>query len=88
MTLDLQGKKYKLVAKRGNTGKSWIFGNLATNKWGNPNLSFKKTPELRALLEAGGEWLNFAIYEDEPKPEKQGQLHQERSGGFDGAPPF
>lgn len=57
---------YKISAKRKDTGKYWQFGSIKEGKYG-PQLSFRKTPELLAFIEASGEWLNFALFSDKPK---------------------
>lgn len=57
--------EYRVKAKK--DGKYWTFGSIKEGKYG-PQLSFKKTPELMALINAPGEWLNFALFEDQKKP--------------------
>ena len=67
--------KYKVSAKRLDTGKWWTFGSLAKNKWNNWSIGMKMTPELRALLASkqDGDWINFSLFEDESNPAQQNQ---------------
>lgn len=58
---------YKVSAKR--NGKWWTFGNIKINQYGNPQLSFKNTPELKELVNSDAQWLNFSMFEDKPKDE-------------------
>lgn len=48
-------------------GKWWTFGRIRNNKFGNLDLSFKNTPELKKFVNEGGEWLNFALFEPREK---------------------
>lgn len=71
---------YKISAKRGE--KWWKFGSIKKNQWGNLQLSMKNTKELKELVNNGGEWLNFSLFENngdkEPsKPSKQQAVNNE-----------
>lgn len=67
-------------------GKWWTFGSLKTNQYGNLQLSFKNTPELKKLILEGGEWINFSLFDDEGerklKPETQAKLDDLKSTAF------
>jgi hypothetical protein len=59
---------YKVSAKK--DGKWLNFGRVQTNKYGNLQLSFKNTTDFKKLVNDGGEWLNFSLFEDKPKEGK------------------
>lgn len=42
-------------------------GSVKVNKWGKLQASFKNSELLKKLVNEGGEWLNFALFEDKPK---------------------
>jgi hypothetical protein len=76
-------QEYKLSAKRADSGKWWIFGNIKKNKYDNVQASLRVTPELKALIEANdGKWVNFSLFpvdekRDVPEEAQEGikQLH-------------
>ncbi len=56
---------FKVKAKK--DGKYWTFGQIKEGKFG-PQLSFKNTPEVKALFVEGGDWVNFALFANDDKP--------------------
>lgn len=48
-------------------GKWKTFGRIRKNKWDNLQLSFKNTPEFKALVNSNEEWLNFSLFEEKDK---------------------
>lgn len=59
--------KYKVSAKRADTGKWWTFGNLKKNNYGNLQLSLKVSEDLKNLIRGkkDGEYVNFSLFEDD-----------------------
>lgn len=68
--------KFKISAKRKDTGKWWQFGQISEGKYG-PQLSFKKTPELVAFIEASEGWINFSMFDDDGKDRKPAEQAQQ-----------
>lgn len=54
----------------------WVnFGKVEVNKFGNLSLSIRNTQDFKDFVNNGGQWLNFALFEDSgdkttKKPEK------------------
>lgn len=61
------------VCKKNAQGKFWGYGSIKLNKWGNPALSFKVTPELKEIFNStlDGQWVNFSLFEDDKKEQPQ-----------------
>jgi len=76
---------YKVSAKR--NGKWWTFGSIKKNQFGNLQLSFKNTPELKEFVANGGEWLNLSLFDTDEKkeiaPEAQQQLDKLKKSALD-----
>jgi hypothetical protein len=66
--------------------KWWTYGNVQENKFGKMQASFKKTPELVALINEtpDGGWINFAAFED--KPREQTNHDVQKSNGYQAEP--
>lgn len=66
---------YKVSSKRKDNGKWWGYGRIRTNQYGNPQLSFKKTPELMQIFNDApdGGYINFALFEEKPKEQEAPQ---------------
>lgn len=80
---------FKVSAKR--NGKWWNFGSIKKNQYGNLQLSFKNTQELKEFVNKGGDWLNFSLFEDKPKEvdsDTQERLNKMRQDAADSEIPF
>lgn len=65
-------------------GKWKTFGKIRMNKWGNPQLSFKVTPELKDLMNKN-EWLNFSLFEEKEKKELSSKTQSEADKFYENA---
>lgn len=63
----MEDKKYKVSAKRTDTGKWWTFGSVKKNTYGNLTLGLKVSEDLKNLIRAkkDGEYVNFSLFEDD-----------------------
>lgn len=83
----------KVSAKRKDTGKWWIFGNLKSRNYEGREqlqLSFKVTPELKEYMELAlqDEWINFALFENESKRQESSAAADSGSDDIDDTVPF
>lgn len=74
---------FKVSAKLASTSKWWQFGSIKKNQYGNLSLSFKNTQQLKDFVNNGGEWLNFALFEEE---QKQTPHNQAKADGYQYTP--
>ena len=55
------------LSRKNAAGKSWCYGRITVNKWGNPQASFKVSA-LKDLIELaekeGKEWVNLSLFEN------------------------
>ena len=63
-------------------GKWRNFGRIRKNQYGNYQLSFKNTDELKKFINEAGEWLNFSLFEEKDKEGKQTAKPQAQPTSF------
>lgn len=60
------------------TADGWrTLGSVKVNQWGKLQASFKNSELLKKLVNEGGEWLNFALFEEKPKEAPKQQEDQD-----------